>query len=262
MMKRYKHSKDSTERVGFYVALSVCMVAVGLAIWSAYSTFNDYVDETDEEYFSSLTSPATVSVIEDVTGVTEPATEPTQAPTQEDTTPTEGPSRTKGFTIYETSTLPTTEDVLEDSELSSLEAVLKVADSLVYPVKSRSVIKPYSEEAVYSKTMHDYRAHPGCDFAAEEGDSVYAMCDGTIKNISVSELYGIIAEVECDGFTIYYCGLSSDLNFDKGDEVKTGDTIGTVAQVPCESDDKSHIHIEIRVDNKLIDPLSVIENNN
>ena len=86
-MKRYKHSKEekSTDRVAFYVALSVCMMAVGLAVWSAYESFNDYMDESDGTYFSSL-STATAAVDKNLTGVTQPGTEAaTEAATQPNT---------------------------------------------------------------------------------------------------------------------------------------------------------------------------------
>ncbi len=261
-MKRYiqKEKKNAAERVGFYIALSVCLVAVGLAVWSAYSTFGKEDPNDSDHYFASLKSAATQPVAQDMTGVTEAATEAptvpaTQAPTAAPTKPTE---RTKGFTIYDTATLPAMGDADPEEELDAMQAVLKVFDSLVYPVKSGSVIKQYSEDAVYNQTMKDYRAHTGCDFAAQEGENVYAMCDGRVKDISVSELYGVIIEVESPGFSVYYCGLSGDLAVDKGDNISTGDTVGTVAQIPSESADESHIHVEIRVGKKLIDPLSVI----
>ena len=268
MMKKYKRekrgAKDSTERIGFYVALTVCMAAVGLAIWSAYTSFGS--GDEGGGYFASLaTGPAPVA--QQMTGVTEretvfPTVGPTAAArTEAEQAPTEAETRTKSFTIYETATLPRTEDANRKAELSSLQAVLRVADSLTYPVKSRSVIKQYSEEPVYNQTMGDYRSHPGCDFAAEAGESVYAMCAGTVKEISVSELYGLIIEIESEGFSVYYCGLDSQPNVDKGDEVQSGDTLGAVAQIPCESADDPHIHVEIRVGSKLIDPLSVINNN-
>ncbi len=261
-MKRYVHKekKDATERVGFYVALTICLVAVGLAIWSAYSTFGKNTGDDSDHYFSSLKSTATQAVAQDMTGVTEaattPATEkPTEAPTAK---PTE---RTKGFTIYDTATLPAMEPVDPTEKLSAMEAVLKVADDLVYPVKSGSVVKQYSEDAVFSKTMKDYRAHTGCDFAAKEGENVYAMCDGKVKDISVSELYGVIIEVDSPGFAVYYCGLSNDIEVEKGANLSAGDTVGTVGQIPCESGDDPHIHVEIRVGKTLIDPLSVINKN-
>lgn len=261
-MKRYKHTnqeKESTEKIGFYIALTICMVAVGLAIWSAYSSVSESADESDGSYFASLL-PTTAPVGQDMTGVTEadatmpaksgrlkPTVPPTLPATQ---APTQAPS--------ERATLPRTEDADREQELTSLQAVLRVTDSLSYPVKSRSVIKQYSEEAVLNKTMGDYRAHTGCDFAAEAGESITAMCGGKVKNISVSELYGVIVEVESSGFSVYYCGLDPDLTVAKGDTVATGDTVGRAALVPCECRDDGHIHVEIRVGSKLIDPLNVI----
>lgn len=266
-MKRYVHKeqKDATERVGFYIALSICMVAVGLAIWSAYSTFGKNTDDGNHT-FASLKSASTQAVAQDMTGVTEavtlPATESVTEPvTESSTTSTASTERTKGFTIYDTETMPSPEISEATEKLSAMEAVLKVADDLIYPVKSGNVIKQYSEDAVFSKTMKDYRAHTGCDFGAKEGENVYAMCDGKVKNISVSELYGVIIEVESPGFSIYYCGMSNDIEVEKGNDISAGDTVGTVGQIPSESADESHIHVEIRVGNTLIDPLSVINKN-
>jgi len=255
-MKNYKHVKEKrpTERVGFYIALSVCMMAVGLAVWSVYTSMEDEPAQDDASYFSSLVSP-TAAVAQDMTGVTEAETEPETEAFIETEEPTEPCTESKkGFTISESN--PDTDD---GEVKSTLQAVLKVDDSLVYPVKSGSVVREYSEDGVYNETMKDYRAHTGCDFAAGDGESVYAMCDGTVSDISVSELYGVIIEVDCGDFSVYYCGLDTDLTVEKGEEVFAGDTIGTVGQIPCESDGLTHIHVEVRVGDRLIDPLSVIE---
>ncbi len=257
-MKRYieKEKKNATDRIGFYIAMSICLVAVGLAIWSAYSTFGKNNTSDSDHYFASLKSNATQPVAQDMTGVTEPETQPaTAAPTSSPTAPTE---RTKGIVIYDTATLPAMEEEDPDEELDAMQAVLKVADSLVYPVKSGNVLKQYSEDAVFNKTMQDYRAHTGCDFAAKQGENVYAMCDGKVHDISVSELYGLIIEVKSPGFSVYYCGLDAKPAVEKGDDLSAGDTIGTVGQIPSESADDPHIHVEVRVGKKLIDPLSVI----
>lgn len=260
-MKRYQHAKDKkpTERVGFYIALSICMMAVGFAVWSAYSTLGGTPEVSDNTYFSSL-STENEAAAQEMTGVTEAETQqPTAAatipPAQSETdSPTEPARR-----MIVSETKPPEEKTSNDGEEDSLQAVLKIDDDLVYPVKSRQVIKPYSEDAVYNPTLRDYRAHTGCDFAAEEGESVYAMCPGVVKDISVSELYGVIVEADCGDFSVYYCGLDTDFEVEKEQELNTGDTIGAVGTIPCESSDASHIHIEIRVGSKLIDPLSAIE---
>ena len=253
-MKQYKHAKNKkpTDRAGFYIALSVCMMAVGFAVWSAYSTLSETTEPGDSTYFSSL-STEEAAVAQEMTGVTEAETQAlsaveTQAPATE-------PERR--LIISETEPEKADDDA-DDDVTDTLQAVLKIDDSLVYPVKSQQVTKPYSEDGVYNSTLHDYRAHTGCDFAAEEGENVYAMCGGIVKDISVSELYGVIIEVDCGGFSVYYCGLDTEFSVEKDQEIVAGDTVGTVGHIPSESADEPHVHIEIRVGNQLVDPLSVI----
>ena len=256
-MKRYKHASNNkpTERVSFYIALSICLMAVGFAAWSAYSTLSGTPQSSDNTYFSSL-STENAAVAQEMTGVTVAETFPpteavTQAPTQ--------PESDEQPRIIVSETMPEEKREAANDDVSTpLKAVLKIEENLVYPVKSRQVSKPYSEDGVYSKTLHDYRAHTGCDFTAEEGENIYAMCAGTVKDISVSELYGVILEVDCGDFTVYYCGLDTDFLVEREQEISTGDTIGTVGHIPCESDDGAHVHIEIRVGDQLVDPLSVI----
>ncbi|MBQ3265047.1 MAG: M23 family metallopeptidase [Ruminococcus sp.] len=256
-MKQYKHAKDKrpTERAGFYIALSVCLMAVGFAVWSAYSTLSETTELDDNTYFSSL-STENAAVAQEMTGVTEAETQAqTVAAAQADAPATEPQRR---LIISETEPQEA-EDAVNDDVTDPLQAVLKISDSLVYPVKSQQVIKPYSEDGVYNSTLHDYRAHTGCDFAAEAGESVYAMCGGVVKDISVSELYGVIIEVDSGDFTVYYCGLDTEFSVEKEQELDTGDTVGTVGHIPSESEDEPHVHIEIRVGNQLVDPLSVID---
>lgn len=256
-MKKYKHksNKKPTDRVGFYIALSICLVAVGLAVYSTYTSVSDYLKESEDEYMSTLVE-TTAPVAKDVTGVTEEATEP--AATHDEAVVSE--TRKESLTLYETATLPETEDVDAQSELDSLSPVFRVKESLIYPVESKSVLREYSEDAVYNSTMKDYRAHTGTDFKAETGENVYAMCDGVVRKISFDERYGVIIEVTNDEYTIYYCGVDSDTNVHMKDQVKQGDVIGYVSQVPCESKDPVHLHVEIKVGDEFIDPLSVILN--
>ena len=264
-MKKYKHAKQKklSERAGFYVAMSVCLMAVGMAVWSAYTALSGDSVNTGEisggSYLSSLsTTPAAVA--QDMTGVIEAETVSGSEPTQAPTDAVQPQEKTRSFALSET--MPADTEAAEtNGDLSSMQAVLKVNDSLTYPVKSQKVIKEYSENSVYNKTMKDHRAHTGCDFEGEEGESVFAMSSGTVSNISVSELYGVIIEVDSGDYSVYYCGLDTDLELEENDEVKSGDVIGKVGHIPSESEDGSHVHIEIRVGDKLIDPLSVIGSN-
>ena len=48
--------KKSTERRGFYLALAVCLTAIGIAAWSTYDTVSGFLEPTGSE--SSASSAA------------------------------------------------------------------------------------------------------------------------------------------------------------------------------------------------------------
>lgn len=249
-----KKRKNKSEKVGFYVALSICLVAVGLAVWSTYTSVSDYMQNTDNSGLKS-----SLSSIEDannkVTGVTETTTEP---PTEVTTV--------QSIVITET-TEPVTEVTTEPAEETTvgetqdvLQSVLQVTNSLQYPVESKLVLNEYSEDAVFNKTMNDYRAHTGIDFKGAEGDAVTAMSNGKVESVYDDTMYGQIIKVACDGYTVLYCGIA-DSQVKEGDIVETGDKLGEIGTVPCEANDDPHIHVAIIVNGRYIDPLTVISNN-
>ena len=253
-MKKYKHKskKKPTDRVGFYIALSICFVAVALAVWSTYTSISNYVSESDDEFIGSLVEE-TSPVAADVTGITESVTE---VPTDSDTI---AETRDSEISLYETSTLPETEDVGATASFDSLSPVFKVTESLIYPVDSKSVSQQYSEEAVYNSTMKDFRPHTGTDFPAKKGDDVYAMSDGVVSSIAFDEHYGVIMEIKNDEYTIRYCGIDSETKVRMNDTIKQGDVIGVIGDIPFESEIHPHVHVEIKVGDKYIDPLAVIK---
>ena len=70
-MKKYSKHKTShrpSDRIGFYIALSICLVAVGLAVWSTYTSVGDYLKEKNNEFSASLTDEQ-APVAKDVEGV-------------------------------------------------------------------------------------------------------------------------------------------------------------------------------------------------
>lgn len=248
-MRRYnyqRNKKSRKEKIGFFTAFSVCIVAVALALWSTYASIGgfDNSNVTEATYIATM-PPSTQSVNNYVTGVV--VTEP-----EEETTTT--------IEVTE----PQTEDVSEETtqgysgDSSALQTILQVSESLDYPVVSEKVIREYSEEAVYNQTMGDYRAHTGVDFEAEKGENVTAMSDGTVDRIYTDDMYGNVIKVTNGNFSIYYCGVSDTMYCAEGSQVNRGDVIGKVDTMPCEKDDGEHLHVEVRVGDKTIDPLTVI----
>lgn len=277
-MKKYSKHKAShrpSDRIGFYIALSICLVAVGLAVWSTYTSVGDYLKEKNNEFSASLADNQ-APVAKDVEGVFDGGGEGGTAGSgsgqgsgkgesgssvqtdTETTAETVTETRDDDISLYESSTIPRTDDVSASADMDSLTAVLKVQESMIYPVKSKNVFRQYSETAVYNRTMKDYRAHTGADFTANKGEEVVSMCDGVVSKVSVSEHFGVTVEISNADYTVRYCGLDTKTKVKANDQVKQGDVIGTVDVVPCEKEDVSHIHVEVKVLDKYIDPMTVI----
>ena len=249
-MKRYtygRNQKSRREKVGFITAFSVCIVAIGLALWSTYLSISD-IDEVKEKTYISTYPKETQAVVNEVTGVTEtlPLIIETKAETEEVTE-----------TYTETQTNP--EPYTGDSE--ALQTILQVSPSLEYPTRDGKILKQYSEEAVFSNTMGDYRVHNGVDFEAEPGESVSAMSDGVVERIYYDDMLGNVIVVRNGTFCVKYCGVEDEMCCEEGSEITRGDVIAKVGSIPSEAKDETHLHIEVQVGDKNIDPLTVISSN-
>lgn len=243
---RYSENKRRSrkERVGFFTALSICIVAVGMAAYSTYTSLTGIFDDSATETLAvnNIVTGVTETEKETVTEIesTEPVTETAETETEEETE-------------YEEETPPA-------ETKSALQTMVSVNTSLSYPLDKRKVIKEYSEESVYNKTLNQWEAHTGVDFACDVGDNVYSMGDGEVKKIYDDDLLGKTIIVKAPTYTAYYSGLSENIKVEKGSTVKAGDVLGTADNVPSEELDGSHVHISVKVDGQYIDPLSVINN--
>ena len=254
-MRRYsyqKNKKSRKEKIGFFTAFSVCLVAIGLALWSTYSSIGGFENSNVTEPTYVAYYLPTQQVNNSVTGVivTEEVTEET-----EKTEVTEEAKETEA-SVVETSPVPPYTGSNE-----SLQTMLQVSASLDYPLSSKKVLKEYSQDVVYSETMGDYRVHTGVDFKADMGENVRAMCEGVVEEIYKDSMYGNVVKVTNGNFSVYYCGMDEQIYCNVGDNITRESVIGRVGEIPCESKDPAHLHVEIRVGDKTIDPLIIVSSN-
>ena len=217
-----KKKRSKKERVGFFTALSICVIAVGMAAYSTYTSLTGVFDNDDN---------ATLAVNNIVTGVTE-TEKPTTAPPETTESVTE-PRETETEDDYEEETAP-------KETKSAIETMVTVNSSLAYPL--------------------EWQAHTGVDFACDEGDNVYSMGDGEVKRIYKDDILGKTIVVKAPTYTAYYSGMSENVKVEKGSVVKAGDVLATAGSVPGESLDGKHIHIAVKVKGQYTDPLSLISN--
>ena len=111
---------------------------------------------------------------------------------------------------------------------------------------------------VFSPTMKDYRTHEALDLTANLGQEVMAVADGVVKNIWQDPFMGMCVSIEHSGNAVsYYKNLDPVVKegLEIGTSVKAGDVIGAVGESAMnEVSQDPHLHFELKVDDKLVDP--------
>ena len=115
---------------------------------------------------------------------------------------------------------------------------------------------------VFSLTTNDWRTHTGIDIACALGDAVYAAAAGTVASVASDPMMGTTVTISHagDGVTIYK-NLAVELaeGIKEGAKVVAGQVIGTVGDTAMiESADEPHLHFEMTVKGKAVDPLDYI----
>jgi len=126
-----------------------------------------------------------------------------------------------------------------------------------------TVVKEHSLEVpVYSITLGEWRMHTGIDISAETGAPVYASCDGTVSRIYTDAMHGYTVELSHkDGVVTRYSNLTKEdaSMITVGDEVKSGDRIGTVGDTSIsELAEEPHLHFEVLLNDVKVNPLDYI----
>ena len=145
----------------------------------------------------------------------------------------------------------------ETTELTEKEQ--EPPERMLFPC-GQVVLKEYSQNAVYSETMEDWRAHLGIDYSAEVGTEVICVYSGTVKNVYCDSLWGNSIEIVHEGEIIsVYKNLDKDIQVKQGDFVSGGQVIAKVGNsAKIESKESPHLHFEIWAEGVPINPISYI----
>lgn len=247
MMDHYSKNKKNTK--GFYIALGVCLIAVGVAAWTTYDSVSNFISPANESSLSSA-APASSSgdkaVDQTISGVhASSSTVSSQASSASSEKPQSQASSK-------------TEKPVSSGQAQPTDApVVKTPGSLAYP-GGKTIIKNFSEDPIYSETMKDWRAHTGMDFSGAEGDEVQAAAAGTVKQIYNDDFYGATVVISHGELETLYAGLDQIL-VKEGDEVKAEQKIGTLGMIPSESADGTHLHFSVRRGEKWVDPATLLK---
>ena len=130
--------------------------------------------------------------------------------------------------------------------------------TFVLPVTGEISIDFSDTVPVFSQTMNDYRTHLGVDIKASLGSDVIAVADGTVTNVWEDPFMGTCVSIEHSGNAVsIYKNLDPTVkeNIIIGASVKSGDVIGAIGESAMnEIAEEPHLHYELKVDNKHVDP--------
>ena len=236
--------KSFKSNIGFYIALTICIVTIAAAAWTTYGSVAEYNSQIQET--TSLPSED-VEVNNDVSGQ------------NYESSITESSVKQQSSMVEVSETVSKAESSISESTEPSLVVEASRDTSPRPPFENCTIIKKFSPKApVKSVTTSDWRTHRGIDISAKSGEAVHAVRNGTVKSVYNDVMLGNVVCVEhIGGYTAYYCGLTDTPNVSEGDIVYAGDTVGYVGIVPLEMLDESHLHLEVQKNGEYIDPVKL-----
>lgn len=167
---------------------------------------------------------------------------------------------TKENTTKETNTSKATTQKNSNKTTSTKNKVEKDPE-FVKPIEGE-ILKEYAKDSlIYSETLKEWTTHLGIDIKAERASVVKSAADGTVKYIKNDPRFGLTIIIEhSNGFETRYCNLLTTEFVSEGEEVKAGQTIGTVGESSMyEIVDESHLHFEMLKNSENINPCKYIK---
>lgn len=133
--------------------------------------------------------------------------------------------------------------------------------TFIKPVEGEISKEFAKEKLVYSQTLQEWTTHLGIDIKAEKTSIVKATANGKVKSIKNDPRYGLSIIIEHqNGFETLYSNLLTSEFVQVGEEVKQGQSIGTVGNTATfEIADDAHLHFEIIKEGQNIDPMQYIK---
>lgn len=274
-MNGKRSSSETARRNGFYLALAICLVAVGIAAWSTYDAVNSYAgpessaleSQQAEEVRSGQEVDLDVSQQDGEAANATPeessSREESSSQAERDDDP-EAPANTTSAqeTAGEVASQPTPapESSQTEEQVLATAPLYEISTEMIWPIENGETLNAYSAGApVYSKTMKDWRIHTGLDVAADNEAPVLACANGVVKETYSDNMLGNVVLVEHGDYLFYYCGVGENFLVNPGDVVTMGQQLAVVTAVPFEAAEEPHLHLEVRRDGVALDPQAVLE---
>ncbi len=214
-----KNFRFSMNGKGYYIALVLCAVAIGITGYLYYRNQNEPSGERPDP-IASATQPSDNTDVPTI--ITTPGDDATSSVTD---TPNPGEQK-RGL------------------------------GKITCPLAGETVAEYTMETLSYNPTTRDWRVHDGIDIAAEAGTDVCAAADGTVYTVYEDETLGTTVVIRHEGgYVTKYSSLDANVCVQAGQSVSSGEVIGKVGCTALlETAIGDHIHFSVSCNGELVDP--------
>lgn len=258
-MKEQKRSfrqkaEDFLSGRGFYIALSACVLVIGISAWTLLAT-ESLADRTDVASDSITTGVVEKDTAHDT--ITVPIIDKSKN-VSDDTVNSD--SQTDSEKADDTDTM-SSDNYSEDQSVDTSvyednEPDVSAPVSFAWPVFGEIDVGYFKDELVYNQTMMDWRTHSAIDIAADLGAKVMSVAEGTVTDIYEDALWGTVVVIDHgDGLESIYANLAAVPTVSIGDYVTSASVIGAVGDTAIgETGQPYHLHFSMKKDGESIDP--------
>lgn len=274
-----EENESMWKKKGFYVSVCTAMVCL-LAIGTVYYRMNKSpennsqwasvaetpVPEATEENDQSVSSSQDESIYgksdDDVAGGD--SIEASIPEETKDTTPRATDSKkdkkktNKATATPKSSKKPDAKAVTVQSDKKHFS--FNEEKGLKWPVKGDVILKFSMTDAVYFKTLAQYRCNPAIVIGSKEGTKVKAAAAGEVLSVEKRDETGLTVTMNIgDEYTLTY-GQLKDVSLKEGDEVAVGDTIGKIANPSTSyTEEGCNLYFKVEQKGEAVDPLLLLE---
>lgn len=131
---------------------------------------------------------------------------------------------------------------------------------LGWPVKGDVLMKFSMTDAVYFKTLAQYRCNPAILIGSKVGTKVKAAAAGEVLSVEKRDETGLTVTMNIgDEYTLTY-GQLKNVSLKEGDEVVAGDVIGKIASPSTSyTEEGSNLYFKVEQKGEAVDPLLLLQ---
>lgn len=145
-------------------------------------------------------------------------------------------------------------------ETVARQLVFNEEKGLLWPVKGDIVMKYDLSGTTYFQTLAQYRSNPALVISAKEGTKVKAAAEGEVLSVQKNDETGTTVTMNIgNDYTLAY-GQLKDVTVKKGDMVKAGDVIASIAK-PTQyySEEGTNLYFQVKEKKETVDPLLLLQ---